>query len=53
MRRRLACWAFRRLVAPTVVGYLVGDKVTGNRMVFTPEEVTLVFGSRRRDLTRA
>lgn len=43
MISRLACWAFRLLVAPKLRGYLFHDKVTGATVVYTPEELTLVL----------
>lgn len=46
MTSRLARWAFRRLVAPRVLAYLVGDRVNGNVTVYTPDEVTVVFRGR-------
>lgn len=47
MRAWLAAWAFRRLVAPYVRGYLFHDKVTGSTVVYTPEEIAMVLSGGR------
>lgn len=54
MRAWLASWAFRRLVAPQLRGYLFHDKATGATVVYTPEELALVLaGGRLRRVRRS
>lgn len=49
MRNRLAIWLWRHVVAPSVLAYLVENKVTGDRLILTRSEVKVVFrgGPRR------
>lgn len=43
MTFRLAMWAWRRWAAPRIIGYLCDDKVSGKKMVYTPDEIQVVF----------
>jgi hypothetical protein len=43
MRRRIAIWAWRRLVKPRVLAVLLSDRVNGYSGVYTMDEVTLVI----------